>query len=281
MAVGMNPEQFAPFFISLEKTGYRGDICLCVADLAPAALDFLRARRVNLVPFRKAYLKHKWSRLAPVCKPFMKPHQQRQFDEQILLTYLHLHCARHVYYREYLAECGGMYDQIMLADVRDILFQRDPFDFEMFDGLHVFKESVQCPIGKCYSNSTWLREGFGAGVLKQLADKPIYCAGTIFGPPAVMKNYCEQVLQIFAERRPNLTIDQATHNFIMHTRPPKMWRAFDNDTGPVLTMAKLKPDQFHFNEQGLMTNSTGRVFNTLHQYDRHLDLAPRLMQTLT
>ena len=281
MAVGMKLAHLQPFFLSLEKAGYRGDVCLCVADLEPVTLEFLRARRVNLIPFQKAYLKHKWSCLATACKLFMKPWQRRRFDEQMLLTYIHLHCARHVYFRNYLAECGSGYNLVMLADTRDILFQRDPFDFEFPAGLSVFLEDTSCTIGHCRSNSTWIREGYGKAVLGELSDKRIYCSGTIFGAPTVMLDYLEQVLQLYAARKPLRTIDQATENYILHKQPPKVWHAFDNDNGPVLTMAKMKPDQFRFNERGLLINPAGRVMNTLHQYDRHPELAMRLLRILT
>lgn len=281
MAVGMKLEQLAPFFLSLEKAGYRGDVCLCVADLDPSTLSFLRARQVNLIPFRKAYLKHKWSRLADIGKWFMKPHQRRQFDEQILLTYIHLHCARHVYCREYLAECGGIYDRVMLADTRDILFQKDPFDFEMADGLTVFVEDSSAKIGSCFTNSTWIRDGFGEKILEKLSDKTIYCSGTIFGSPENMAEYFERVLEVYATYRPRQTIDQATHNYIMHLQPPAGWRPFDNDNGPVLTMAKMKAEQIRFDERGFIVNAEGRVYSTLHQYDRHPELALRLLERLT
>jgi hypothetical protein len=281
MAVGMKLEHLQPFFLSLEKAGYRGDVCLCVAGLEPAALDFLRARRVNLVPFQKAYLKRKWAHLATLAKLFMKPWQRRRFDDQMLLSYIHLHCARHVYCRDYLVECGGSYDQVMLADTRDILFQRDPFDFETPEGLGVFLEDPSHTIGSCYTNSTWMRNGYGEAVLRELADKRIHCAGTIFGTPKVMVDYLNQVLQLYAARKPRHTIDQTTHNYILYRQPPAAWRAFDNETGPVLTMANMTADQFRFNEQGLMVNAGGRIFNTLHQYDRHPELAQKLIQLLT
>ncbi len=280
MAVGMKLAQLQPFFLSLEKTGYRGDVCLVVGDMEPSVLEFLRARRVNLLPFQKSYLKHKWSHLATLARLFMKPWQRRRFDEQMLLTYIHLHCARHVHFRAFLAECGGGYSQVMMADTRDILFQRDPFDFEMPDGLSVFLEDPG-PIGANVSNSTWIREGFGEAVLNELADKRIYCSGTIFGSPAALRDYLDQVLQIYAERKPVRTIDQATENYILYKQPPKKWRAFDNDNGPVLTMTNMKPERFRFNEQGLLVNTAGRVFNTLHQYDRHPELAQQLLKTLT
>jgi hypothetical protein len=281
LLTGMTLEQIKPFFLSLEKTGYCGDVCMIVADLEQATLNFLRARRINLVPFQKKYLKPKWARRISWVRLFMKPWQQRRFDEQMALTYLHFWCARTVYYRTFLAECGNDYDQVMLADVRDILFQRDPFDFEIPAGLGVFMEDANQSIGTNFSNSTWLREGFGEAVLNELAHKRIYCAGTIFGTPAALQDYLDQVLDLYHSKKNGELIDQAAFNYLLHKQPPKVWCAFENETGPVLTMANMKSDQFHFDAQGFMVNAAGRVFNTLHQYDRHPELAPKLIQRLT
>ena len=281
LLTGMTLEQIKPFFVSLEKTGYSGDVCVFVADLDPATLDFLRAQRVNLVPFQKAYLKSKWARRIGRARIFMKPWQRRRFDEQMALTYLHVWCARAIHYRTYLAECGKDYDQVMLSDIRDILFQRNPFDFETAPGLSVFLEDARLTIGTCVSNSTWLRDGFGGEVLTELRDKSIFCAGTVFGTPGVLSDFLNQSVELYHKKNNGGLIDQAAFNYLLHKQPPAVWRAFDNNTGPILTMANMTADQFRFNESGLMVNAAGRVFNTLHQYDRHPELARHLLQILS
>jgi hypothetical protein len=75
--------------------------------------------------------------------------------------------------------------------------------------------------------------------------------------------------------------DQAAHNFLLCKRTPKALHCFDNDSGPILTMANVKPSRFRLNDQGLLINDSGRVFNTLHQYDRHPELSKRLLAVLT
>lgn len=55
LASDLTLAQLKPFFLSLEKVGYQGDICTFVSHWDRPALDFLRARRVNLVPFQRAY----------------------------------------------------------------------------------------------------------------------------------------------------------------------------------------------------------------------------------
>src|ERR1039458_6671594 len=54
---GLSLEQAKPFFLSLEKSGYRGDVCLFISELGSATQAFLRARGVQLIPFPKAFLR--------------------------------------------------------------------------------------------------------------------------------------------------------------------------------------------------------------------------------
>ncbi len=282
LATGMTLEQLKPFFLSLEKSGYRGDVCLFISNLDAASVSFLRARRVNLVPFRQAFLdKPRWLRFASLAKPFLTPNQAQLLDEHLATAYMHPNCARFVYHRFFLDECGGNYDQVMLADIRDVLFQSDPFAFEMPDGLAVFLEDPSQTIGSCPSNSAWIRHGFGKSVLNELAAKPIACAGTILGTTAAIRDYVERKIRIFCQKKLRLSIDQATHNFILYQEPPPALRVFDNDAGPVLTMGYVSPEKLRFNQNDLLVNTVGRVFNTLHQYDRHPDLRERLLRVLT
>lgn len=274
-------EKARPFFLSLEKAGYKGDICLFVSELDAATQAFLRARQINLIPFRKAYLKPKWARLASLAKVFLRRWQCARLDEQFGLAFMHPHCARHVYCHAYLTECGAGYDQVMLADIRDILFQNDPFAFDIPEGLSVFMEDASQTIGTCPFTSSWIRHGFGRAVLKELWNERIFCSGAIFGTPMAMRDYFAQVLQLYYMRKTGRTIDQGTHNYILYKQPPPKVHRFENDDGPVLTMGYIDPASLHFNGRGLLVNSAGRAFNTLHQYDRHPELAQRLLKLLT
>ena len=281
LAIGMTLAQLKPFFLSLEKTSYRGDIALFVSGLDAATQSFLRARRINLVPFRKAFLKPRWTRPAGLSKLFLTRSQSQLLDEHLATAYMHPNCARFFYYRDYLNECGGDYDRVMLADIRDVLFQNDPFAFEMPDGLSVFLEDASQTIGTCPSNSAWMRRGFGRAVLTELAAKPISCAGTVFGTAAAIRDHVNQKIRIFCQKKLRRSIDQATHNFILYKEAPPAVRVFDNDAGPVLTMGYVRPENLRFNHESRLVNSAGRVFNTLHQYDRHPEVARRLLRVLT
>jgi hypothetical protein len=52
-----------------------------------------------------------------------------------------------------------------------------------------------------------------------------------------------------------------------------------NGEAEVLTMGFLRREpEFPVDSQGRLVDATGRVFNVLHQYDRHPALAERLTQ---
>ena len=281
LASRMPLAQIKPFFLSLEKAGYAGDVCLFINDLEREALDFLRDRRVNLVPFQRAYLRPKWSRLADLLIPFLKPAQRQRLREQFALTFLHPYTARFVCYQPYLAACRPAYDHVMLADIRDIFFQRDPFAFAIPDGLSVFMEDARMTLGTCPNNAGWLRAAFGKRALRELGNKPISCSGTVIGTTAAMCDYLERMGRVLYAARSRETINQAAHNWIVHRQPPPALHCFDNDTGPVLTMHHLDPARLREDGQGRVLNTAGQIVNTLHQYDRHPALARRLTGMLT
>jgi hypothetical protein len=277
---GMSLDQIKPFFLSLEKVGHRGDLCVLVSDVDCPTLKFLQARHINLVPFQNAYLDPA-SWLARFSRMFLARQPQLRLKEQFALSYLHRQCARYFYYRSYLANCGSNYDHVMLADIRDILFQRDPFDFNIPDGLSVFMEDPGKTIGTCFTNSSWIRNCFGDAVLKELHHQPISCSGITIGTIPSVLDYLDRMVSILCTYKKRTNTDQAAHNFLIYKRTPKALHRFDNDSGTILTMANVDPSCFRINDQGLLINGSGRLFNTLHQYDRHPELSKHLLAVLT
>lgn len=281
LLAGMTLEQAKPFFLSLEKSGYRGDVAMVVCDLDTATQAFLRARGVQMIPFQKAFFLKGFTAAAARLPRFFLPRAKRDlFDRQLAPAYMHPHCARHFFYESFLQECGADYRHVMLTDVSDVLFQADPFAFEMPDGLSVFVEDRSQTIGSSNHNARAVLRGFGRAVLQELSGQPIVCAGTTIGTGAAIREHLARVTQILLEKKERKTIDQALHNFLVYKNPPAKLRCFENFAGPVLTMTAVDPARLKFNSHGHILNADGSVINTLHQYDRHPALAQKLLQTL-
>lgn len=271
--------QTKPFFLSLEKAGYRGDVCLIAGGLDAATQAFVRPRafRVNLVPFRKPYLHPGWVRLAGGIRIFLSRNRRRRFEDQLALSCLHPHCARHFYYQSYLEACGAEYDRVMLTDIRDVLFQRDPFDFAPAAELGVFLEDRRWNIGACRHTGNQIRRAFGRAALRRLSGKRVVCAGITIGSTAAIREHLAGVTNLLRGRVERRTIDQGVHNYLIHQHPSTKLTCFENFAGPVLSMARLDRDQLRFDRHDRILDAAGNIINTLHQYDRHPELAARLL----
>jgi hypothetical protein len=274
----MTAEAMRPFFLSLERVGYQGDICMIVHGLDASAQSFLRARRVHLIPFSDAHLSGINRHAAFGIAKLMSGPDRQLFDRLLAPAYMHPHCARHFFYEPYLRECAGHYGHVLLTDVRDVLFQADPFAFGPADGLHVFREDRRRTIGTCEYNAGTVRIGFGEKMLAKLRDQPVNCAGTIIGTTAAVHEHVRIVIDLLCRARQRQTIDQATYNVALLQPRTAPLHFHENFAGPVLTMSNMDTAEFVPDAEGRFRNYDGSLINILHQYDRYPALAKQLVQ---
>jgi hypothetical protein len=191
---------------------------------------------------------------------------------------MHPHCARHFFYEPYLRECAGYYRYVMLADVRDVIFQADPFAFEPAAGLHAFREDRSRTIGTCQFNADTVRLGFGEKVLAKMRDQPVHCAGTIIGTTAAVQEQVGIVIELLCRARQRPTIDQAAYNVALQQPRTAPLHFHENFAGPVLTMGTVDPAKLVPDAEGRLRNHDHSLINILHQYDRHPALARQMVQ---
>lgn len=279
-------EEMMPFLISLSKTSYKGDISLFVDDPSHAMVSVLRQYRVNVIPFRRRRvydaLPHR--ALFPVDQtyPYLVDlfgsfSEDKDSAKLWWAEVLHKSPARRRYfmYYHYLAARRGEYSNVMLTDVRDVLFQRDPFEFEFGDEICCFLEDKRKTIGSCRVNSKWIRGLFGPSVLREMADKRISCSGITIGGSERIVNYLEIMVKYLV--RPGLSrqhyggfgSDQGVHNYVVHHGLVPNLRLFPNESGPVLTMHHMREEDIRFSEDGFLVNREGSIVRVIHQYDRH------------
>ncbi|HEV2694392.1 MAG TPA: hypothetical protein VG347_15980 [Verrucomicrobiae bacterium] len=277
----MTLEKAQPFFLSLEKSGYRGEICMAVSGLDAATQAFLRARRVQLIPYERERLKPRWTRALRWLAAIMPPGQRRIMESRLAPAYIHPHCSRYFFYQSYIESCSAAYSHVFLTDVRDMIFQADPFAFEVPDGLSVFLADRSKTIGTCDFNTSSMRRGFGERALQAWRDKPIACAGTTLGTTEAIRDYLEKVTRLLCGTKQRESIDQGVHNYSIHQYPPAKLNVFENFSGPVLTMAHIPPARIQLDGQNRLLNTDGSVINTLHQYDRHTHVMDKLLKAVT
>jgi hypothetical protein len=283
LCANYSTEQLAPFAKSLRETDFRGEVTLFVDRLSDATLAFLHAHDFRTIPFRQIrYFRGSqtvrrvlarsfrllWSRSSP--PPAVR---------RLVMRLWQCAAARFFAYETYLQELDGQFDKVMLTDVRDVVFQRDPFDFPMTGSLCAFQESLN-RIGDDYFNSRWIKESFGRAAFTQLCEYPVFCSGVTLGTAAGVANYLETMTRHLLPRVGLIGYDQGVHNFLVHTGALPDLTRYENWNGPVLTLGTIDPAVVHFSPEGLLKNRNGDIINVIHQYDRQPTLAPRVLERI-
>jgi hypothetical protein len=125
--------------------------------------------------------------------------------------------ARYFWYLDYLSQAPSQYRNVMLTDVRDVVFLGDPFDFEIGDAVCCFLEDEKVRINKSVFNTKVLFYGYGPGPLVELGDRTTSCAGVTIGTAAAVRAYLTVMVEHLTRlTRQSIGVDQGVHNYIVH-----------------------------------------------------------------
>jgi len=238
------------FVESIRKFAPETDICLFYhSSTDQRTLRRLEAQDVILEPFTMV---SPYSQQLPL--EFVKSMPKD------LIIYL----FRHFMYCRFVQGHEQEYDHIFIADARDLVFQKNVFEFPFEKPLNFFLEDKK--VGNCSLNSRWVSEQFGQQALREIADQFITCAGTTIGKSAAVKHYLQKMIEYTLEIEKPI-MDQGVHNYLVHTNKFDVPIGLhDNETGPICTMHYTS--KYKLND-GEVTDLQGRVYDVLHQYDRH------------
>nr|WP_295926670.1 hypothetical protein [uncultured Dyadobacter sp.] len=173
---------------------------------------------------------------------------------------------------------------VILTDVRDVVFQRNPSDFldnlgtDPEFGLIVSSEGIK------YKDEVWsndnLLDSF-PDVAFVMQEQTIYNAGVIAGKPGYLSDLALQVF-LLSKHNPISNPDQTAMNILLSSR---VWSeatrfsshqdAWTLQAGTMMDpvkkaryQSKLIDGDMHINMDGRVENSSGSAFFILHQYDR-------------
>lgn len=290
MAAGYDLSVYKRFVGGLRKTGYKGNIILGLAPDPPQdVLDYLKEKKV-IVKIQK-YVKCKYK------------YQGRLDGQTCAHPYddLKIRWSRFPLQRDWLEDCKSCTGPVLTVDVRDTIFQLDPFGpgSPPIKGLQVFEEvkiqTTQHPmtndiIKKCKGESDRVDLWW---------NKTMLCSGSTIGTREAMMKYLEVML---AEMRLWVSTsssgkcfnglsgdDQSIHNWLYYTGQLSFANAIPNRMGIVNTVgvegAKFgapadKPlpgapegswigMQYNFtDEKGFLTQFDGTQSRVVHQVDR-------------
>lgn len=157
------------------------------------------------------------------------------------------------------------YNKILISDLVDVIFQEDPFNFEI-NGLYTAGEqSILSDTSNSSSilNMKWIRQYNLDLNYENFNNKYVICCGTIIGYHDDIIEY----LKFYNSINLNFNNDQAViniyiYNFNKHLIP------IDYDKSKILTLDKIKFDDLKLNEKGQIVNKNNELYSIIHQIDR-------------
>lgn len=186
----------------------------------------------------------------------------------------------HLY--NFLNTFGNDYKFVITTDVKDVIFQKDPFEY-LENSLGDKKLICGSECLK-YKDEPWgdqnLRETFGNYIYSQFKNNEIFNVGVLGGYSEYVRDLC---LNIFlgSINRPIEVVDQAVFNALISTkpysdavkfsRPSDGWVVHAGTTNDPSKIEGFKPNLLESPVQfidGSVVNSSDEMIYIVHQYDR-------------
>ena len=177
------------------------------------------------------------------------------------------------------------YERVLLTDVRDVLFQHDPFADIAPGRLAVSIETHRYTIASEPHNRAWLTDAYGSELVEQIGANPVSCVGVTCGDLGVMSHYLrlmtKEMRGLSAKVARQGGADTAIHNALLWTNQLGDVQLLETLASPVATLNAITADEAKLSAHGTLLNVDGSEPSVIHQYDRVPGLAPGLLATLT
>jgi len=274
-----------PFLVSLRQTGFTGDVVFFVSNASLGMSEDLRRHGVRVIPFGLWTIRMRrpvvmfW----PLWRRLLAGKRSFEWKRDLARRVYNLFFQRFVLLHDFLAAEGAAYGRVMITDCRDVIFQRDPLDLPLDIGLWCFLEAGSQRIGSCPFNRRMIQDCFGPGILSDLGQERVSCAGVTLGDSASVLAYLRAFVErSFSVQRMQMISgsDQGLHNFLVYRGHLPGLRLLTSDDGVVATLGAVPRAEIRLNAAGEVVTSDDRVIPTLHQYDRHHDLRDKLWKEL-
>ena len=239
----MSVDNVRVFVESLRDCGYSGDVTLLVRPYQWRLKSYLASRGVKT----------------------FHDHSMREIGGPI-------YARRFFRFADYLREHGDRYDQVLVADVRDVAFQKHPFTDIAPQTCHFFLENVRFTIGSEKINSKWARLFLKPDEAEKIRTCRISCCGVTLGDARLMTAYVNHLvaamraLPWWVRRRKGA--DTAFHNRILHLTREVPAIAVENNLH-VATMCLEPQADYRLDQASRVVTIDGHMPAILHQYDRH------------
>lgn len=282
-ATGYTPEQILPFVNSLRKSGFAGTTALFVDKSNRAIQQYLQEVGIIPIPLTRP----PWWIPGPVARRILTggrirhvmncvhhaigllwalvpPNWRPGFAVTIVAPFHHIWDSRRFYTLQFLHSHQSEFSHVLLTDVRDVVFQSDPFSGIPDHCLWFFQDGGNETISQQVTNRTWVESAFGIEGLKRIGANPCLCAGTLMGSTDLVLKYLTLMTDHIIGLRGKHQLDQAIHNWLFWTGCIPKAEVKRNFHGPIVSLSLEPADQFAFDGQGRLLNKNGSVIAVLH-----------------
>lgn len=167
------------------------------------------------------------------------------------------------------------YSRVLLTDVRDTVFQGDPFAVlpKGRSAFYAFEEGGKGGLEDCKWNSDWIVDCFGEEALQQVRKYQILCSGVSLASIDTALPYLKRMSDIVLGKAgvgyfPNCErngVDQGIYNVLMYNGTVPHVRLIPDGNGVLVNMQN---GATHFTSDYISTKD-GKPVSIAHQYDRH------------
>ena len=173
----------------------------------------------------------------------------------------------------YLENNGNEYNQILVADTRDLIFQDDVFKFfadkKNFIGYTTEADDIRGSKVGVELNYIWITNCFGENEAKRLADKEIICCGTVIGTTEEMKVFLKKMIE-YNPNKYTTGNDQVTEQYLIYNDLLSVENIIKIDclTGAIFTsylFHEYNPIEI---KDSMILRGDGKAPAVVHQYDR-------------
>lgn len=240
-----------PFFESLRKVGYEGDLAIFTAD----DLSWATRKKLGVMGAKLFHFKTKY--------PFIEGYEEA-FKE--ITPHVSINNYRFIFYLQFLKEHQQEYDRVMLTDIRDVIFQRAPFSIMKDEGIYFFLEDVTQTFRHKF-NYQWLASATDKETAESLADEQVSCAGVTMGNTAMVIDYLEYIREKLSGcEKLEWGLDQGIHNSYIYLTKPANSCISGSDKPYVINLGAYQPYQLGADDE--VVNTAGEAYAIVHQYDR-------------
>jgi hypothetical protein len=254
MATGYSVSVYKQFVGSLRNSGYKGHIILIVSKDPGADVEaYLMSKNVTMKPLIKANCT---TQIFADESEIQSSHDKEASTCAHPYPYLKIRWSRFPLLRDYLQECKTCIGPVLVTDVRDSLFQRDPFGdgAPVVKGLHIFEEKWTM------RTTNWLVDWPVKDCKNITFDEPMLCSGTTIGTRQAMLDYLTIMHDEMADwmKDPNCCCkkisgdDQSIHNYLFYTGRFPFAKAIPNRRGIVNTVGVQAAEVYRAHEAAII-----------------------------